>query len=43
MIPSYRIGQSRDRRLSLADLVAFLERDGNGTEAHRWANGRLGE
>ncbi len=28
MIPSYRIGQRRDRRFSVADLVAFLERDG---------------
>ena len=27
-IPSYRIGQRRDRRFSVADLVAFLERDG---------------
>ncbi len=28
MIPSYRIGQRRDRRFSVADLVAFLERGG---------------
>jgi len=33
LIPSYRIGQRRDRRFSLADLVAFLEGDGNSAEA----------
>ncbi len=26
MIPSYRIGQRRDRRFALSDLLAFLER-----------------
>ena len=31
-IPSYLIGRRRDRRFSLADLVAYLERDGNGTD-----------
>ena len=26
LIPSYRIGQRRDRRFALSDLLAFLER-----------------
>ena len=43
VIPRYRIGERRDRRLFVAHLVAFLERDGNGAEAQRRATGRLGE
>ena len=35
LIPSYRIGQRRDRRFSVADLVAILER----TATARRANG----
>ena len=30
LIPSYRIGQRRDRRFAVSDLLAFMERDGNG-------------
>ena len=37
LIPSYRIGQRRDRRYAVEDLLAFLERDGNGTEDERAA------
>ncbi len=29
LIPSYRIGQRRDRRFVLEDLIDFLERDGD--------------
>ena len=32
LIPSYRIGQRRDRRFAVEDLVTFLERGGNGIE-----------
>ena len=32
LIPSYRIGQRRDRRFAVEDLLAFLERGGNGME-----------
>ena len=37
LIPSYRIGQRRDRRFAVEDLVTFLERDGNGTEDQQGA------
>ena len=30
LIPSYRIGQRRDRRFALSDLLAFMERAANG-------------
>lgn len=30
MIPSCRIGQRRDRRFAVKDLLAFIERAGNG-------------
>ena len=32
LIPSCRIGQRRDRRFAVEDLLAFLERDSDGTE-----------
>ena len=31
LIPSCRIGQRRDRRFAVEDLLAFLEQDRNGT------------
>ena len=31
LIPTYRIGQRRDRRFAVEDLLAFLTRGGNGT------------
>ncbi len=37
LIPSYRIGQRRDRRFTEEDLVSFLERSGNGTEEQQGA------
>ena len=37
LISSYRIGQRRDRRFAVEDLVAFLERGGNGTQDERVA------
>ena len=37
LIPSYRIGQRRDRRFAVEDLVIFLEQDGNGTEDQQGA------
>ena len=37
LIPSYRIGQRRDRRFKVEDLVTFLERDGTGTEDQQGA------
>ena len=33
LIPTYRIGQRRDRRFAVEDLLAFLTRGGNGMEA----------
>ncbi len=33
LIPSYRIGQRRDRRFALSDLLAFLERTGYHRES----------
>ncbi len=30
LIPSYRIGQRRDRRFAVSDLLAFMERADNG-------------
>ena len=30
LIPSYRIGQRRDRRFAVSDLLAFMERGDNG-------------
>ena len=30
LIPSYRIGQRRDRRFAVSDLLAFIERSDNG-------------
>ena len=30
LIPTYRIGQRRDRRFAVEDLVTFLELGGNG-------------
>ncbi len=30
LIPSYRIGQRRDRRFAVSDLLAFIERADNG-------------
>ena len=30
LIPSYRIGQRRDRRFAVSDLLAFIERGANG-------------
>ena len=30
LIPSYRIGQRRDRRFAVSDLLAFIERSGYG-------------
>ncbi len=30
LIPSYRIGQRRDRRFAVSDLLAFIERTDNG-------------
>ena len=35
LIPSYRIGQRRDRRFAVEDLLTFLERDNNLTENHQ--------
>ena len=35
LIPTYRIGHRRDRRYAVEDLLAFLARDGNGTEDER--------
>ena len=35
LIPSYRIGQRRDRRFAVEDLLAFLERGGKSTENHQ--------
>ena len=32
LIPTYRIGQRRDRRFAVQDLVDFLTRGGNGVE-----------
>ena len=41
LIPGYRAGRRRDRRFSAADLVDFLERNGNVAEAQRRAAGQL--
>ena len=30
LIPSFRIGQRRDRRFAVSDLLAFIDRAGNG-------------
>ena len=35
IIPSYRIGQRRDRRFAVEDLLTFLERSSNLTENHQ--------
>ena len=32
LIPTYRIGQRRDRRFAEEDLLTFLEQDGYSTE-----------
>ena len=32
MIPSYRIGNRRDRRFVMSDLVDFMERSQNGED-----------
>ena len=39
LIPSYRIGQRRDRRFAVSDLLAFMERGGNGREDPRGGHG----
>ncbi len=37
LIPTYRIGQRRDRRFAVEDLLAFLMRGGNGMEHQQLA------
>ncbi len=37
LIPTYRIGQRRDRRFAVEDLLAFLARGGNGMEEEQVA------
>ena len=37
LIPTYRIGNRRDRRYAVEDLLAFLARDGNGMEDEQGA------
>ncbi len=40
LIPTYRIGQRRDRRFAVQDLVAFFTRGGNGMEDQQVAEAR---
>ncbi len=42
LIPSCRIGQRRDRRFAVEDLLAFLERDSNGM-GHQYGPGELSD
>ena len=37
LIPTYRIGQRRDRRFAVEDLLTFLTRGGNGMEDQQLA------
>ena len=36
LIPSYRIGQRRDRRFAVEDLEEFLQWDGGNGNGRRW-------